>query len=294
MPPAAPPVRPARRRKASPASGRAPLRSRFWVDWRAADFAAPGMDRTVAILPVAAIEQHGPHLPVSVDTAIADAIVQASLPHLPADSRALFLPTQSIGKSNEHAAFAGTLSFSSETILRVWTEIGDAVAAAGIRKLILFNTHGGQVSVMDLVARDLRTKHGMIVVSTSWFSLPVDFSAFSAHEMRFGVHGGEVETSMMLAIAPERVDMAQAENFASSSEIRSRQYAVLGNGRSAKLAWATQDLNPAGVAGNAKAATAPRGQALIEDAGRQLAALIGEVERLPLATVKRGTRWRKG
>jgi creatinine amidohydrolase len=165
------------------------------------------------------------------------------------------------------------------------------VAAAGVRKLVLFNSHGGQVSVMDLVARDLRVKHDMIVVSTSWYSLPVDTAAFSAHEMRFGIHGGEVETSMMLAAAPERVAMDFAENFKSTSEERNRKYAILGNGRSAKFAWQTQDLNPAGVVGNAKAADAARGRELIEDAGRQLALLLTEIDQLPATTVKKRTRW---
>lgn len=264
---------------------------RYWADLSAQEFAALDAVRSIAVLPVAATEQHGPHLPLSVDSVIADAVIRAALPRLAARLSVLVLPTQVIGKSNEHAAFAGTLSFSSETLMRIWTEIGDAVAAAGIRKLVLFNSHGGQVSVMDLVARDLRAKHDMMVISTSWYSLPVDTSAFSAHEMRFGIHGGEVETSMMLAAAPDRVDMALAENFKSTSEERSRKHAILGNGRSAKFAWQTQDLNPAGVVGNARAADAVRGRNLIEDAGRQLALLLAEIDQLPLSTVKKRTRW---
>jgi creatinine amidohydrolase len=267
-----------------------PAACRYWANLSTQDFLALDAARTIAVLPVAATEQHGPHLPLSVDTVIVDSVVQAAMPQVAKGLSVLILPTQVIGKSNEHAAFPGTLSFSSETILRVWSEIGDGVAAAGIQKLVLFNSHGGQVSVMDLVARDLREKHGMIVVSTNWYSLPLDMSDFSAHEMRFGIHAGEVETSMLLAAAPDLVKMQKAENFKSSSEERSKKFAILGNGRSAKFAWQTQDLNLSGAVGNAKAATADKGRKLIEQAGQQLAQLLGEIDQLPLSLVKRKAR----
>ncbi len=267
-----------------------PLPCRYWAHLSTVDFLALDASRTIAVLPVAATEQHGPHLPLSVDTVIVDSVIQAAMPQVAQGLSVLILPTQVIGKSNEHAAFPGTLSFSSETILRVWTEIGDAVATAGIQKLVLFNAHGGQVSVMDLVARDLREKHSMIVVSTNWYTLPLDMSDFSAHELRFGIHAGEVETSMLLAAAPDLVNMKRAENFKSSSEERSQKFAILGNGRSAKFAWQTQDLNLAGAVGNAKAATAKKGAKLIEEAGQKLAQLLGEIHQLPLSLVKRKVR----
>ena len=267
-----------------------PAPCRYWAHLSTQEFFALDAARTIAVLPVAATEQHGPHLPLSVDTVIVDSVIQAAMPQVAKGLSVLILPTQVIGKSNEHSAFPGTLSFSSETILRVWTEIGDAVAAAGIQKLVLFNSHGGQVSVMDLVARDLREKHGMIVVSTNWYTLPLDMSDFSAHEMRFGIHGGEVETSMLLAATPELVNMKRAENFRSSSEVRSKKFAILGNGRSAKFAWQTQDLNLSGAVGNAKAATAKKGVKLIEEAGQKLAQLLAEIHQLPLSLVKRKVR----
>jgi creatinine amidohydrolase len=263
-----------------------PSACRLWANLSTLEFAALDLDKTIAVLPVAATEQHGPHLPLNVDTIIVDSVVQAAMPQVKAGLSVLVLPTQVIGKSNEHAAFPGTLSFSSETCIRVWTEIGDAVAAAGIKKLLLFNSHGGQVSVMDLVARDLREKHAMIVVSSNWYTLPLDMSAFSEHEMRFGIHAGEVETSIMLAATPELVNMKLAQNFKSSSEERSKKYSILGNGRSAKFAWQTQDLNVTGAVGNAKAASAEKGRQLIEEAGLKLAELLAEIDQLPLSLIR--------
>ena len=264
------------------------LPSRFWADLATIDFAALDPARTVAVLPVAATEQHGPHLPLRVDQALADGVVAAALPHLPADVPALFLPTQAVGYSPEHAAFAGTLTLSFDTVVRLWIELGECVARAGVKKLVLFNSHGGQVSLMDVAARELRNRCGLIVYSTSWYSLPLGDAVnglFSAHEHRFGVHGGEIETSMMLALHPQHVRMDQAQNFHSTSQDRAAVHAILGNGKSAKLGWAMQDYNADGAAGNAAAATAERGRAVVDAAGRQLAALLQEVAALPLSTV---------
>lgn len=270
--------------------------SRFWAAHSTRDFAQWRRDgtnaRTIAVLPVAATEQHGPHLPLCVDTSLADGIVSATLAHLPATLRVLFLPTQPVGYSPEHARFPGTLTLKSETLIRLWTDIGESVAASGIRKLVLFNAHGGQVSVMDIVARDLRARLDMLVYSVNWFNLPLidhdgrDLNTlFSAEELRFGIHAGEMETSMMLALQADRVEMDHAQNFASRSQERAHTLPILGNGRSAKLAWQTQDLNPAGAVGNAAAATAERGQSLVQAAARSLAQLLGEVDRLPTNTL---------
>jgi len=265
---------------------------RFWADLATTDFATLDRARAIAVLPVAATEQHGPHLPLSVDTDLVDGVVQASLAHLPADLPALFLPTQAVGYSPEHTAFAGTLSLKAETLIRLWTDIAESVAACGVKKLVLFNSHGGQVSLMDVVARDLRARLGMLVYSVSWFNLPLlredgtDVnSLFGADEHRFGVHAGDVETSMMLALRPSQVRMDKAQDFHSTSEDRAARFPILGNGRSAKLAWQMQDYNPQGAAGNAAAATADKGQALVHAAGRSLARLLAEIDQLPADTL---------
>lgn len=273
-----------------------PPLSRFWADWTTQDFAqckASGrLEQLVAVLPVAATEQHGPHLPLRVDSALVDGVIAAALPHVADHVPALFLPTQTVGLSPEHARFAGTLTLKAETTIRLWTDIAESVAATGVKKLVLLNSHGGQVGVMDIVARDLRARLGMLVYSVNWFGLPLvgplgeDVNAlFSAHEHRFGIHAGEIETSMMLALAPEQVKMALAQNFASTSEDRAQRFAILGNGKSAKLGWQMQDYNPQGAVGHAAQASADKGQAVLGAAGRALAGLLAELHQLPLTTL---------
>jgi creatinine amidohydrolase len=262
--------------------------SRFWADLGTRDFGALDPATAVAVLPVAATEQHGPHLPLSVDQTLVDGVVAAALPHLGAELPVLFLPTQQVGYSPEHSRFPGTLTLSSATVAAIWIELGQCVAAAGLKKLLLLNSHGGQVSVMDIVARELRTRSNLIVYSCSWWNLPLGTEVnglFSAEEHRFGVHGGEIETSMMLALRPQTVAMERARNFRSTSQDRAAAFPILGNGSSAKLGWQMQDYNPAGAAGNAEAATAEKGDAVVQAAGRQLALLLAELSRLPLSTL---------
>ena len=261
---------------------------RYWSELRSNDFARIDPGATVAVLPVAAVEQHGPHLPLNVDSALVDGVIAAALPHLPTDAPVLVLPTQQVGLSPEHERFAGTLTLSPATLIALWTELGACVARAGVRKLLLFNSHGGQVSVMDIVARELRARHGLLVYSASWYSLPQPDAVqalFPPEEHRFGIHAGDVETSMMLALRPDLVDMAQAQHFHSSSQDRAAHYPILGNGRSAKLGWQMQDYNPCGAVGNAAAATADKGRAVIDAAAQQLALLLQEMVRLPLSTL---------
>ena len=263
--------------------------SHYWAELNTQDFARLDPQRAVAVLPLGATEQHGPHLSLNVDTVLVEGVVSAALTHLAPQDPVFVLPTQSVGLSTEHQSYAGTLTLSPETLLRVWCEIGESVARAGLRKLVLFNAHGGNVAPMDIVARELRGRCNMLVFSSSWYQLPLGAAVtglFSEHEHRFGVHGGDQETSMMLALHPQGVDMAQAENFPSTSEQRAAEFAVLGNGKSAKMGWHMQDYNAKGAAGNAAAATAAKGQALVASAGLQLAKLLQEVGRLPLTTLK--------
>lgn len=263
-----------------------PMLPRFWAELGTRDFALLDPATTVAVLPLGATEQHGPHLPLGVDTTIADGIVQATLPLLPAGLPVLVLPTLPVGLSPEHARFAGTLTLSSETVLRLWKEIGAGVARAGVRKLVLFNAHGGHTGAMDIAARELREAHDLIVYSLSWFNLPLaDAAGQPLVPDRFDVHAGEFETALMLALAPAQVWREAIRDFPSTSRARARDYPILGNGRSAKLGWAMQDYHPDGAAGNAAAATEAQGQALLEAAARGLAQALAEVSRLPLSTL---------
>lgn len=270
-----------------------PLPSRFWADLSTRDFAALQSTgqaaQLVAVLPVAAVEQHGPHLPLSVDATLLQGVIDAALPHLGANVPALFLPPQNIGLSTEHANFPGTLTLSPATVIALWTELGACVARAGVKKLLIFNSHGGNVAVMDIVARELRQSHGLLVYSASWFSLPQPPEVqglFSAQEHRFGIHAGDIETSMMLHLASGTVHMEHAQNFRSTSQDRSERYAILGNGKSAKMGWAIEDYHQSGAVGQADAATADKGRAVVQAAGAALAALLAEVAALPLDTVR--------
>ena len=268
------------------------LPSKFWADLTSRHFsqlaASSVIDQTVAVLPVAAIEQHGPHLPVSVDTSLVNGVIEAALPHLPANLPVLFMPTQQVGKSNEHIRYPGTLTLSAQTLISVWMELGACVARAGIKKLVLFNSHGGQASVMDIVARDLRSAHDLIVFSSNWFTLPLGdevMNLFTPAEHRFGIHAGDMETSMMLALREKYVEMVHAQHFKTQAEERAAKYPILGSGGAAKLGWQIQDYNPHGAAGNATLATAAKGYAVINAAGLQLARLLQEISSLPLSTL---------
>lgn len=270
--------------------------SRFWADLKSPDFARLDLARTIAVLPVAAIEQHGPHLPVNVDATLVEGVIASAIPYLPPSLSVLFLPTQSVGLSPEHARFAGTLTLKAETVIHLWTGIAESVAQSGVKKLVLLNSHGGQVGLLDVVARDLRARLDMLVYSVNWFNLPLTnekgesiADMFSADEHRFGIHAGDIETSMMLALKPAQVDMAQAKNFHSTSQDRAEKFSILGNGRSARLGWQMQDYNPHGAVGNAAAATADKGRALLDAAGRNFAQLLGEIDQLPGDTLSNQT-----
>ena len=267
--------------------------ARHWADVSTRDFAAAQASglaaRTVAVLPVAAVEQHGPHLPLSVDATLLQGVIGAALALLPAGLPALFLPPQAIGLSTEHLSYPGTLTLSPATLIALWSELGACVARAGVKKLLLLNGHGGNVAAMDIVARELRQRHGLLTYSASWFSLPLPDAVqglFSAQEHRFGIHGGEIETSMMLHLSPQTVRMEEARDWRSTSQDRAEAHAILGNGRSAKMGWAIEDYHPAGAVGNATAATADKGRAVVQAAAQALAQLLQELHALPPDTLK--------
>jgi creatinine amidohydrolase len=264
------------------------LPRRRWQEMTTREFAQLPSD-TVAVLPVAAIEQHGPHLPVCVDACLNEGVVERTLALLPASLPVTFLPAMVVGKSNEHLAFPGTLSLSAETLIRLWTEIGECVLRAGVRKLVLFNSHGGQPQVMDIVARDLRVRHGMFVVCASSYGFGHSAGLFGPEEARHGIHGGASETSQMLALRPDLVQMQHASHFVPATVALEAEYTWLrAEGHAVGFGWQTQDLHPAGACGNALDADAARGAQVLDAAAAGLAALLQEVHRFPLAHI--GTR----
>ena len=257
-------------------------RSRYWQELGTEDFALLDTASAVALQPLAAIEQHGPHLPVSVDSNINAGVLALALERLPADASVLTMPMQMVGKSDEHSRFAGTLSVSAETLIQQWNSIGDSVVRAGLRRVIFFNSHGGNPPVMEIVARDLRVRHGMLAVCANWWDL-VDLSTwFDPSEIEHGIHGGEIETSMMLHLQPDLVDMAKAANFEASGQKLADRFTRLSATSPPSFAWETQDLNKSGAVGNAAAADAARGRCVVEAAALGLVELLVEVGQFEL------------
>lgn len=259
---------------------------RYWHELTSPEFEALDKDRTVAVLPVAAIEQHGPHLPVYVDACINQGLVQRMLDFLPEEASVLVLPMMPVGKSNEHIQFPGTLTLSAETLGHLWYEIGESVARAGIRKLVIFNSHGGQPQVVQIVQRELRVKHKMMVTSLSWPALGMPEGMFSANERRNGIHAGDVETSMLLHLRPDLVQMDKAQNFRTVMEEidgRFEKLTILGG---VSVGWQVQDLNPLGAAGDASIATAEKGKAVVDLVAQNFAKLLGEIADYPLTLLR--------
>jgi len=195
-----------------------PRRRVWWDEYASREFESLDPESTIAILPIAAIEQHGPHLPVGVDAAINRGMLETLIDRLPVDLDIRILPIQQVGKSNEHLRMPGTLTLSAATLIEAWTELGLSVARAGVRKLVIVNSHGGNDEVMGIVARELRVRADMLVVKSAWSRLGKPAGLYSERELKFGIHGGDFETSLMLHFRPELVEMARAQDFRSVAE----------------------------------------------------------------------------
>lgn len=253
------------------------LPSGHWHDLATTDFARIDPQRTIAVLPVSATEQHGPHLPLATDAIINEGILRAALARLPAQASVLALPALPIGDSLEHTRFAGTLSADLEALLGLWLSVGRSVARAGVRKLVIFNSHGGQKAHVDQVALRLRAECGLLVVRAHSFALGLPHGLFGADELAHGLHGGAVETSLMLHLRPELVRRGALADFDTLGRRLAARGGLLGAEKPVGIAWMAEDLNPAGVCGNAAAASAEKGAALLDHLAGRLAALLEEV-----------------
>jgi creatinine amidohydrolase len=263
-----------------------PLPKRDWTDMTWQDFAGADTARWIAVLPLGAIEQHGPHLPLGVDAYLADAYLARARPLIPAELPVTFLPIQAIGHSEEHVRFAGTLTFSAETVIRAWTEIGEGVRRAGVRKLLLMTSHGGNGPAMEIVARNLRARHDMLVVTCGWqrFGYPDDL--FAQDELKHGIHAGDIETSLMLAARAQAVQKDKATADEPATVSLEKDFRWLNASRPAGFGWMTQDLHPSGALGNARKATAEKGEAALAHGAKAFVELLQEIDRFDMANLR--------
>jgi creatinine amidohydrolase len=261
------------------------MRKLHWFDLTSRDFQKLDSEKTVVVLPIAATEQHGPHLSVGTDSIIAQGMCDTVMKKLPAHLDALFMPVQTVGKSNEHLRDPGTVTLTAQTLISAWTEIGESVARAGLRKLVIVNSHGGNVEVQGIVARELRVRCQMLVAQTAWRRLGVPQGLFSEIENNFGIHGGDFETSVMLHFAPNRVDMSKAVDFVPNSIRYAKEYKQLRVTGFTSMAWIAEDNHPEGVAGEAHLATAEKGRQAVEFQTDRFIELLEDVAKFPLSNL---------
>jgi creatinine amidohydrolase len=266
------------------------LPKRDWMEMSWQEIAGAGAEtaRWIAVLPLAAVEQHGPHLPLGVDTFIAEAYLQRVRAVLPDDLPVTFLPVQRIGVSAEHLSYPGTLTLSAPTAIAAWTELGESLARAGLRKLVLVTSHGGNVAAMELVARDLRARLRMLAVTVGWHRFGYPDGAFGGEERKHGIHGGDIETSLMLAAMPDTVRMDKAPSATPETIAMASEFKWLGAYRPAGFAWMTQDLHPSGAVGDATLASAAKGDAALKHGAAAFVELLREVDRFDLTRLREG------
>ena len=256
------------------------------MTWR--DFERADMAKAIAVLPVAAVEQHGPHLPVGSDAFINEGHLARAIALTPREIDVLYLPTQWVGASGEHLAYPGTLTFSPETIIRAWTEIGESVARTGCRKLIFANSHGGNSPFIDIVARELRIRRGMLAVNASWARLGPPEGLYSEAERKYGIHGGDRETSLMLALRPDIVKRSEAKDFDSAATRIDDASVRLSVTPPFGFGWMANDLNPEGAVGEAGKATPAKGEASLAFAAAEFIRLLRDVAAFDLAQLSSG------
>lgn len=251
---------------------------RLWSEMSSAEIAAAETAGWIAVVPLGAIEQHGPHLPLVTDSLIGTALLALAFEMIPDEVPVTAMPMIEIGKSDEHLSLPGTLTLSASNVGAQAIAIAEGAIRAGVRKIVFINAHGGNSALLDSVTRNLRLRHGVLAVATSWSRFGVPDGLVPEDEIAFGVHGGQIETSLMLYLRPELVQMERAEDFASLQEELAEENEHLRAYGKVQFGWLAEDLNPAGVTGNAAAATAEIGQAIAMHQAEAFARLCTEID----------------
>jgi creatinine amidohydrolase len=256
---------------------------RWWSSLTTEDVRALVARDPVVVLPIGATEQHGPHLPLSTDLDIGLGLLEAAFRALPSDFPAVALPAQAFGSSQEHARFPGTLSLEPDLLASVVEEIGAALADAGVRRLVLANSHGGNRHLLEDAGLRLREEHDLLVVKATWFRFPRPAGVdLPEAEWRHGFHGGAVETAMMLHLRPDLVRQQRARAARSLGEELEQRLKHVGPEGPASFSWLAGDLHPSGVVGDARLADARLGERLVEHYGALLAQVIEDARAFPL------------
>ena len=251
------------------------MTSRRWADltWQA--IRDLPKDPGVVVLPIGAIEQHGPHLPVWTDALLAERMTSRAFELLPQGANALLLPTLSYGKSNEHTGYPGTIALSAATLMAILRDIAVAVSRSGFTRLMFFNTHGGNKALLEMMVRDLRAELSLLCFLTSGTA---DTSSLPELEKRFGIHANTVETSMMLHLTPELVQRplpaAHYPDFTSQRFTLTTQ---------PQVGWLTRDWSPDGHFGDPSTATPEIGATWFEETAVALALQIAEASAFRVA-----------
>ncbi len=254
-----------------------------WHSLSAREIAAFVERDPVVVLPLASIEQHGPHLPLSTDLEIGLGILRYAFRKLPTDFPACALPSQWVGASTEHLSFPGTLSIDPDLLTTMVVELGRGLSDSGVRRLVLSNSHGGNRGALDAAGLRLRREEGLLVVKASHGLFPPPETVdLPESEWRDGIHGGAIETSMMLYLRPELVHREEFRNGASLAEELARDLRRLGPETDASFSWLAEDLNPAGVVGDPRLANEEQGRRLVEYYGSALAEVIQDARAFPL------------
>ena len=243
-------------------------------------------EMTITILPLGAHEQHGPHLPFETDAIIAEAIARRAVALLRDRPTLTLLPVEATGYSPEHLDFEGSRSLTFDEAVNRWIGIGEEAWAAGSLKFVLFNAHGGNSPLTTIVVTELRRRHPMLAVATSWTRFGYPEGLIPEDERAIGIHGGLIETSVMLALRPDLVGMDKARDFASAQSDFARDFTHLRAYGPHAFGWLMQDLSPAGVTGNAALASAELGEKLIDHAARGFAELLVDIDRFDLGRLK--------